>query len=158
MYPMANCISCDKRYYLDDTGCTLRFCTQECLRSYTADKVGPGWAGDINEVFEERDRLRDEVKQEYRNGIVAALHEVELLRDIIKTDHTNWDALQRAVVRIREHLKVEGAPQAGQLLAELRLKVVKLKMAIGFFSSGIKSGEGWTNDCEKYLREAMDDE
>jgi hypothetical protein len=60
---MATCISCDKRYYLDNPGCTLRFCTQECLRSYTCDHIRPGWAGDINEVFEERDRLREEVKE-----------------------------------------------------------------------------------------------
>lgn len=60
---MATCISCDKRYYLDNPGCTLRFCTQECLRSYTCDHIRPGWAGDINEVFEERDRLREEIKE-----------------------------------------------------------------------------------------------
>lgn len=71
---MAECIQCRTKYYIDGTGGTLRFCSQECLRLLAAETVGPGFAGDLNEVFQSRDAHATECKRLHAALIKHARH------------------------------------------------------------------------------------
>ena len=70
---MAQCIECDEKYFLDNgRGCTLRVCSQECLRKKVVDLIGSGIGGDINEVFHRQELLREqnEVLKKALNRII----------------------------------------------------------------------------------------